>query len=327
MTIRWGIIGCGDVTEVKSGPGFQKAEHSELVAVMRRQGRLAEDYARRHQVPKWTDDADDLIRDPMVDAVYIATPPAFHKPYTLRCAKAGKPVYVEKPMATNHAECLEMIKACREARVPLFVAYYRRALPRFLKVKDLIESGAIGQMRAVHVHYLRKPLQRDPQTGQWPWRVVPQISGGGLLLDVGSHTLDILDFLLGPIQAVQGHAANQAGLYPAEDMVTGSFVFASGVQGTGTWCFCAYDTCDRNEIIGSRGKLTFSTFGSEPVVLTTEDGEEAFPFENPRHIQQPLIQTIVDELSGTGTCPSHGESAARTSWVMDQLIRGNAAPG
>src|SRR5213592_2609043 len=96
--VRWGIIGCGDVTEVKSGPGFQKAERSSLVAVMRRNGALAADYSRRHGVPKWYDDADALIADPEVDVVYVATPPSSHMDYALRVARAGKPVYVEKPM-------------------------------------------------------------------------------------------------------------------------------------------------------------------------------------------------------------------------------------
>jgi predicted dehydrogenase len=321
MTIRWGIIGCGDVTEAKSGPGFQKAAQSELVAVMRRQGHLARDYARRHQVPRWYDDAGALINDPEVDAVYIATPPAFHKSYTIQCAQAGKPVYVEKPMAMNYSECLEMIQACEQAKVPLFVAYYRRALPRFLKIKELIEAGAIGQVRSVTVNYFRKPLKLDPEAKGLPWRVVPELSGGGLLLDVGSHMLDILDFLLGPVREVKGFAANQAHQYSVEDIVTGGFVFESGAHGMGTWCFSAYDNCDLNEIIGNKGKLSFSTFGSDPVVLTTERGPVEFPCENPLHIQQPLIQTIVNELNGNGICPSHGDSAARTSKVMDQLIQ------
>ena len=108
-TIRWGIIGCGNVTEVKSGPGFQKAKNSALVAVMRRNGALAEDYARRHNVPRWTDDAQALIDDPEVDAVYVATPPAFHIEYTIQAARAGKPVYVEKPLANRGTDHHDLI--------------------------------------------------------------------------------------------------------------------------------------------------------------------------------------------------------------------------
>ncbi|WP_248930430.1 Gfo/Idh/MocA family protein [Paenibacillus hamazuiensis] len=314
-TIRWGIIGCGNVTEVKSGPGFQKAAGSELVAVMRRDASLAEDYAKRHGVPKWYGDAERLIEDPEVDAVYIATPPAFHKEYALRTAKAGKPVYVEKPMAMNHAECEEMIAACREAGVPLFVAYYRRALPRFAKVKELLEREAIGQVRFVtSTHFGRLK-------GNSSWRVDPAISGGGLFVDVGSHTLDLLDYLLGPIAEVQGFAGNQADYYAAEDIVTASYRFASGVYGSGTWCFSTYQDTDVNEIVGSRGKIAFSTFQEKPIVVSTAEGTEEFMIEHPAHIQQPLIQTIVDELLGQGVCPSTGISGARTSKVMDAVLR------
>jgi len=319
-TIRWGIIGCGDVTEVKSGPGFQKAINSALVAVMRRNGALAADYARRHGVPKWYDDGQALIDDPDVDAVYIATPPNAHMAYTLAAAKAGKPVYVEKPMAMNFDECWAMIEACHVAGVPLWVAYYRRALPRFLKVKELIDSGAIGTPRTVTVTFYRKWRPAEP--GNLPWRVLPEIAGGGLFVDLAAHTLDYLDYFLGPIQSVQGYASNQAGYYPAEDVVTGSFVFASGVQGVGIWSFSSFTNVDQTEIVGDAGKLTFTSFTTDPIQLTTGRGVTEFDLDHPAHIQQPLIQSIVNELNGVGACPSTGVSGARTTWVMDQLLAG-----
>jgi predicted dehydrogenase len=320
-TIRWGIIGCGDVTEVKSGPGFQKAENSRLVAVMRRNGALAKDYAERHSVPKWYDNADTLIGDPDVNAIYIATPPDSHKAYTLAAAAAGKPVYVEKPMALNYAECEEMVTVCREAGVPLFVAYYRRQLPRFLKVKSLLDGGAIGQVRLVMIK-LYQPPPKKLDADNLPWRLLPEIAGAGLFYDLASHTLDLLDYLLGPIRLAHGFAHNQARLYPAEDIVCGSFVFESGVQGVGSWCFSAFESCDVVDLIGDKGKLTFSTFSEAPVVLATPDGETEFSIDHPPHVQQPLIQSIVDELNGQGTCPSSGESGARANWVMGQMLAG-----
>jgi len=321
-TIRWGVIGCGAVTEIKSGPGFQNAEHSSLVAVMRRSGELARDYAKRHGVPRWYDNAAALIHDREVDAVYIATPPAFHKEYTVLGAEVGKPVYVEKPMALNFAECQTMIAACAAAGAPLFVAYYRRALSRFRKVKELIDTLAIGEARFVTVTLYQPlaPADLDPQT--LPWRVIPEIAGGGRFVDLASHMLDVLDYVLGPIRSVQGFASNQAHLYPAEDIVTGTFVFESGVHGVGTWCFTGFERCDRTEIVGTAGKIAYTTFAAQPVVLTTPKGVTKFSYDDPPHIQQPLIQNIVDELNGIGTCPSTGESAARTSWVMDQMLKG-----
>ena len=320
-TIGWGIIGCGDVTEVKSGPGFQKADHSRLVAVMRRDGHLAKDYAERHDVPRWYTDASSLIHDPEVDVVYIATPPSSHKQYAIMTAEAGKPVYVEKPMALNFRECQEMIETSRSASVPLLVAYYRRALPRFIKIKELIESGAVGEVRFVSVTLYQPTAPEDLSPVKLPWRVVPEIAGGGRFVDLASHTLDFLDYALGPIVEARGLTSTQAGEYKVEDIVTGTFKFQSGVHGTGAWCFSAYDKCDLNEIVGSTGRISFSTFGAEPVKVTTGSDIMEYPFDNPPHIAQPLIQTVVNELIGAGRCPSTGESAARTSWVMDQLIR------
>jgi len=320
--VRWGIIGCGDVTEVKSGPALQQAAGSELVAVMRRTGALAEDYARRHGVPKWTDNADALIHDPDVNAIYIATPPDTHCAYTLRAADAGKPVYVEKPMARTYAECQTMIEACHAAGVPLFVAYYRRALPRFVKIKELIDAGAIGEVRAVHMQ-LFDDARPDPSA--LPWRFRPEVAGGGLFVDLGAHMIDFLLYALGPIVAAHGDAGNQTGRYPAEDIVSGSFTFASGAQGTGLWWFSSPQRADFTEIYGAEGTLRYACFDNAPVILQRGDREEQFVIDHPPHVQQPLIQTVVDTLLGGGPCPSTGESAAETNRIMDRLLAGYRA--
>lgn len=318
--VRWGIIGCGDVTEVKSGPALQKVAGSELVAVMRRNGSLAEDYARRHGVAKWYDDANALIHDPDVNAIYVATPPGFHHEYTLMAAKAGKPVYVEKPMARNHGECLEMIAACEDAGVPLFVAYYRRGLPKFVQIKELLDSGALGEIRFVQTTFLQ--MLREEQSQDLPWRLQPELSGGGLFVDLASHTLDILDYLLGPIGEVKGFARNQSGQLQVEDMVTTAYAFESGVMGTGIWSFNSFKRSDVNEIVGSLGKVTFSTFGGD-LRLETADGQvQEYTIPNPAHVQQPLIGMVVDELRGVGKSPSTGRTAARTNRVMDEMLRG-----
>ena len=318
--IRWGIIGCGDVTEVKSGPAFNEVEGSELVAVMRRDKEKAKDYARRHDVPKWYDDAQKLIFDPDVNAIYVATPTGSHAEYTLKAATAGKPVYVEKPMARNFAECERMIEACEKADVPLFVAYYRRCLPAFLKIKELIETGTIGEIRCVTIALCNPPAALDPDN--LPWRVVPEISGGGYFLDLAAHQFDFLDYVLGPVKSARGLMANQAGLYGAEDIVCANFVFESGVLGSGMWCFtvAGYNRTDLTEIIGSKGKIAYDTFAMGPVRLETKAGIEEFQIYPPKHIQQPLIQTIVKELQGSGKCPSTGITAARTSRTMDEIV-------
>lgn len=324
-TIRWGIIGCGDVTEVKSGPAFAKVPGSALVAVMRRDGALAADYARRHGVPRWHDDAEAILRAPDIDAVYVATPPGTHREYVERCAAAGKPVLVEKPMARDHAECEAMVAACRAAGVPLWVAYYRRALPRFLAVRDLIRDGAIGEVRmTISRHFARAPQALTP--GQ-AWRVDPAVSGGGFFVDVATHTLDFLDFLLGPIADVRACAANLGGGYAPEDTIAASWRFAGGVHGSGAWCFAADRDDEGNEIVGSRGSVWFSTTRPAPIRLVRGGVAEAIDAGDPPHVHQPLVQAIVDELRGGPKSPSSGESAARTTAVTDAILREYRATG
>jgi predicted dehydrogenase len=285
---------------------------------MRRNGDLAADYARRHHVPRWYDDADELINDQEVDAVYVATPPDSHKEYVVRVARAGKPVYVEKPMARTALECEEMISACDEAGVGLFVAYYRRAMPRFATVKELLDSGRIGQLRSVSIRNER-PGHVD-EAGHGGWRVDPEISGGGHFVDLGSHTLDLLDWLLGPVTQATGIATNRGGRYPAEDLVTGVFSFSCGVEGVGVWNYDSFRHKDQVEIIGTAGALRFSCFAHEPLRLLTAGGVEEITATYPETVQLPLIQTVVDALTGHGESPSNGRSAIRTARVMDRLL-------
>lgn len=324
--VRWGIIGCGDVCEIKSGPALQQTTNSKLVAVMRRNGEKAKDYAERHNVPKWYDNADDLINDPNVNVIYIATPPNSHEEYTLKAAAAGKPVYVEKPMARSHKECLSMVEACKNADVPLFIAFYRRALPSILKVKEIIDNGIIGDIRFVNIK-LQKPLSPDivgASDDPDNWRIFPDIAGGGYFYDLASHQLDAMDFLLGPIVEANGFATNQAGIYPAEDITVGSFRFENGVLGHGVWAFNTGDVSDEEitTIVGSKGQVSFPFFSDHSVTLEI-DGKpkEVFQFDISKHIQQSLIQTMVDELIGKGKCPSTGVSGARTNWVLEQICK------
>jgi len=324
MQINWGIIGVGDVCEVKSGPAFNKINDSRLVAVMRRSASLAKNYAERHGVPKWYDDADALINDPEVNAIYIATPPNVHLYYTQKAAAAGKPVYVEKPMARTYVECEAMIAACQQANVPLFVAYYRRALENFKAIKNWIEDSTIGDIRFVDIQ-VHKPIRPDivgASQNLANWRTDPEVAGGGYFYDLACHQLDIMDFLFGPVTRASGYSLNQAGVYPADDIVIGQFQFASGLPGQGSWCFSTSQNAQKEitTIYGSRGSMSFPFFGDHSVTLHL-DGQEPVKhfFDIPQNIQHPLIQTIVDELNGRGKCPSNGESGAKTNQVMEWM--------
>ena len=320
--INWGIIGCGNVTEVKSGPAFSKVKGSRLLAVMRRNAALAEDYAKRHNVPRFYTDARDLINDPEINAVYIATPPGSHAEYAIMTIQAGKPVYVEKPMARNYAECRKIIAASEKYKIPVFVAYYRRGLPGFRKVKELVESGAVGKVRFVMIQCFKSPA-KDELEGKPSWRVEPEISGGGHFFDLASHQLDYLDFLLGPVQKVRSVVLNQGGLYEAEDFVSAVFEFPDNIAGSGTWCFSASpeNNSDIIEIKGDAGMLRFSAFSFEPIVLLNKEGRTEMINERPEHVQYYLIEQIVRELNGDGKAASTGITAARTSWVMDEVVK------
>jgi predicted dehydrogenase len=319
--IRWGIIGCGNVTEIKSGPAFNKVKNSSLIAVMRRDARLAKDYACRHNVPKFYISASDLIKDKEVDAVYIATPPQSHAEYAIEVIKAHKPVYIEKPMAMNYSECKRINRMADKYQIPVFVAYYRRALPGFLLVKDLIDRDSIGKVRLVQIQLFKSPTE-DEKSGKPSWRVDPGVSGGGHFFDLASHQLDYLDFLFGPIQKVKSVVVNHAGLYKAEDFVSAEFVFYNNIVATGTWSFSVSNqsTRDTIEIVGEEGSVKFSTFSFEPIVLENASGSHVYLNERPEHVQFNLIEKIVLSLNGECSPPSTGITGARTSRIMDKVV-------
>ncbi len=320
--VKWGFIGCGDVTVHKSGPAFSKVEGSEVVAVMSRSGDKAEKYARERGIARWYDDAQALIDDPEVNAVYIATPPSSHATYAVMALKSGKPVYVEKPLAVTYEECSRINRIATETGIPCFVAYYRRYMPYFLKVKELLEQKAVGEVINVQVRYAATPRPEDYNRENLPWRVQKDVAGGGYFYDMAPHQLDLLQEFFGCILEVSGHHSNRGGLYEVEDTVSASFKFESGLVGSGSWCFVAHESAkeDRIEIIGNKGMICFSTFSFEPIALHTERGREEFPIPAPYHVQQPLIQAVVDHLLGKSVCTCDCMSATTTNWVMDQIL-------
>ncbi len=317
--VVWGIIGCGKVTEVKSGPAFNKVPNSKLAAVMRRDEAAARDYAKRHKVGTWTTSAEELLANDEINAVYIATPPDTHALYAEAAARAGKVVYVEKPMARSYEESLHMIDVCRRYKVPLFVAYYRRALPRFETIRENIGGGWIGTVRFVNTVFQRQLSDRDSLPENW--RVKPEIAGCGYFCDLTSHHLDLLQHLLGQVRKARGLADRQAGAYDAEDAVSYHLLMENKVQVTGVWNFASYTNRDETVIVGDRGEVRFSTFADNPVIVDTIDGHEELNIPHPKHIQQPLIEKIVNSvLSGQKLCPSTGTTAAETSRLMDAIL-------
>ncbi len=320
--INWGIIGCGNVCEVKSGPAFQMVDNSALVAVMRRDKEKVIDFANRHGVGKWYTNADELINDKEVDAIYVATPPNTHAEYAIKAMLAGKPVYVEKPMAINYSECQRMIEVSKETRVPLFIAYYRRFFTYFLKIKEIIDSQKLGSILAINLTTILPPRAEDYNRDNPPWHLLPEIAGAGYFFDLSCHQLDILDFLFGAVEDVNGWYTNRAKIYNIEDTLTSNLKFKSGILASCCWSYVGNkdNEIDRIEIFGSKGKMVFSISANSPIKINIGNQTERYSFEKPKHVELPMIEQVVQSLLGKSEYTSNMESAAKTSWVMDKVM-------
>jgi predicted dehydrogenase len=321
--IRWGFVGCGEVTERKSGPAFSLVEGSTIAAVMSRDYEKAKSYAKRHNISKFYNDPVALINDTEVNAIYIATPPSSHSTFALMAMRAGKPVYIEKPMASSYEECLRINRISEQTGVPCFVAYYRRYLPYFQKVKELIESKKIGKIMSVQIRFAVPPRELDYNRNNLPWRLQPDIAGGGgYFYDLASHQLDLIQYIFGVITEAEGYCNNRAGLYKVEDTFNACFKFDSGISGSASWCFAAHKSArtDRIEIVGDKGMVCFSVFDYTPIALHTEEGRMEIPVANPQYVQQPLISKVVNHLRGFEICDSDCYSATCTNWVMDKIL-------
>ena len=321
--INWGFIGCGEVTEKKSGPAFNEVEGSQVVAVMSRSEQKARSYAERHHIRKWSTDAQELIDAPDVNAIYIATPPSSHATFAIMAMHAGKPVYVEKPLAASYNDCIRINRISEQTGVPCFVAYYRRYLPYFQKVKEIINSGTIGEIVNVQVRFSVPPRDLDYKSGkEMPWRVQPDIAGGGYFYDLAPHQIDLLQDLFGVITRAHGYPANRAHLYKAEDTVSACFFFESGVTGSGSWCFVGHESAKEDciEIIGDKGSLSFSVFTYQPIVLITSEGRTCITVSNPPYVQLPIIKNVIEHLQGISTCTCTSVSATPVNWVLDRVL-------
>ncbi|MGW9684246.1 Gfo/Idh/MocA family protein [Flagellimonas sp. 2504JD1-5] len=317
--IRWGVIGCGSVTEKKSVPAYQMTAGFEVHMVMRRDGEKAKDYALRHKIPNWTTNAEDIIENPEIDAVYIATPPDSHKFYALLVAAAGKPCCIEKPMTPNFQDSLKVYETFKAKDLPLFISYYRRSLPRFDKIKEWLDQGEIGTARHIHWQKTKPPSDLD-LSNTYNWRTDKKIAPGGYFDDLASHGLDLFTYLLGDIKLASGIAINQQNLYSAYDAVTASWIHENGVTGEGNWNFGTYHRMDKVQILGSEGKITFSVLDEAPVELENEKGHQILDIPHPEHIQQFHVENLRKHLFEGKPHPSQAISGLHTSWVMDRIL-------
>ncbi len=320
--INWGIIGCGNVTEVKSGPAFNKIPGSRLVAVMRRDASKAADYAKRHGVPRWYSDADLLMNDEEVNAIYIATPPASHLHYAIAALRKGLNVYVEKPVTLTALEAKQLADVVKSTGAKLTVAHYRRGLPLFLKIKELINNNLVGDIRTVQIRLWKSEkhfLVSDTETN---WRVNPDLSGGGYFHDLAPHQLDLMLFYFGAPAKYSGYSINQSRNNQADDHVCGQLIFENGIVVNGSWCFNVsenqeVDTC---EIVGTKGKITFPFFGNE-LAWDIGKGEYVQTFDRPPHVEQAMITQVVSYFNGLQHNPCTIEEAVTVMEIMDEFVK------
>lgn len=313
--LTWGIIGCGDVVKRKSGPALLQAKRSKIKAVMRRDVAKAERYAAEYDIPVATDNASKIIQNPQIDVIYVATPPSSHKNYTIATAKAGKDVVVEKPVGLNAEEAREMVEVCKEEGVELFIAYYRRFYPQVKKVKELINSGEIGKPVQSHVEISFAPPE---ETG---WREKLEISGGGWFVDIASHRLDILTFLLGPVEETRGVVTSFDSGNKLEDTVTLSLKFDSGAQ-AGVQCdFYTGRTADKLYVHGTRGTVFTNDLSKPRVNLRNQGGEKTFKFEELPATHSGLFDHVEKVLLDRKRNKSSGADALLTEKVLDESVR------
>lgn len=316
--VRWGILGCGDVCEVKSGPAFNKVPNSVLRAVMRRDRDKVIDFAKRHHVPKYYTDARDLIHDPDINAIYIATPPVNHEAYAIACMEAGKPVYIEKPVTLNSDACERILQASRASGVKASVAHYRRGLSLFQKIKSIVKSGAIGKPRVISCNTFQAATEKMKASGYW--RTTPQVSGGGLFFDLAPHQLDIFYWLFGTPSVLHGYSLNQKRDYAAPDLTNVEAVFDTGIYLHALWSFSLDASSDRDacEIFGDKGCVRFSFFRTAELEVITARGSEKMTLPFPENIQQPMIDAVVKFFRGEGENPCSLEDALVTMRIMDR---------
>ena len=251
---------------------------------------------------KWFTDAQELIDDHEVNAIYVATPPASHATYAIMAMQAGKPVYIEKPLAANYDDCVRINRISEQTGVPCFVAYYRRYLPYFQRVKQIISDGTIGKLLNVQLSFVCPPRALDYQTQEnLPWRLQSKISGGGYFYDLAPHQLDLLQDMFGVIVRAHGYS----------------------LSGSASWCFVGHESAreDRIEVIGDKGMVSFAVYDYSPIELHLSQGKQTISVPNPPYVQLPIIKSVIEDLQGIGICSSTCISATPTNWVMDRILR------
>ena len=322
MAIRWGIIGCGDVARKRVAGAIQKDNRCQLTAVCRRDPAKLHQFCEEFRVGRGLTSASELIASPDIDAVYIATPVNLHCPQTIAAAATGKHVLVEKPMAMSVAECDEMIAACASAGVRLGVAYYRPFYPVIRRMKQLVDDGAIGKVLSVSA-VTSTPFAIGPKEDGY-WRVIPEQGGGGALMDIGSHRLDLFLNLFGPVAEVKGFCSTINGDYQADDAASLILKFESGVHGSLNCFFGANTDTDEFAILGTEGRLVSRPLNRGELLI--ERGVDRMIEHRPpnANFNVPLIADFVSAILEERAPAVPGEQGREVNRLMELAYASSA---
>ena len=316
-SVRWGLIGAGDIVRKRVAEALNGSHESELVAVSRARADLVESFARSVGARRWHSDWRDLIADEDVDAVYVATPVNVHAEQTIAAAEAGKHVLCEKPMAMNAAECDRMIAACRAHDVRLGIAYYRRFYPAVTRIAQIIASGSIGAPVFAQM-IASEPF--DPRPGQPRyWLVERAQSGGGPMADFGCHRLEVLLHLLGPVARTTSIVANAALDREVEDTAAALLHFASGASAMVAVTNAAAERLDTLDILGTRGSIHVPSLNAGAITVRIDNETRVESHPPASNVHRPLIEDFVDAVK-SGRNPVVDGSVGRAVAAIQDAV-------
>ncbi len=264
-TINYGIIGFGRYAENRLAPAFSFTKRSQLVAISKRNIEDAASKAQQYNIPLYFDDPDIMVKNPEVDAIIITSPPAFHRDHTIIAAEAQKHVLVEKPMSINTKQAEEMVQVCNEARVKLMVAYVMRFIDVIREAKKIIQNNCIGQ-----IFYAGGYFGLDATLTHRDWLNNPQISGGGSVADLGSHIIDLQQYILNKrVIDVKSFIKPRYNTENIEQNAVASLDFEDGILGTIYVSFTVHRQSGLT-FHGSKGKLCLQNFNQPDKEVTVE---------------------------------------------------------
>ncbi len=317
MKVNWALIGCGDIARRKVVPAIQNGQDSSLISACRADSDKAESFAREFNIPKWSAHWEDSVKDADINNVYVATPVHLHAEQTIAAAEAGKNVLCEKPMALNSADCIKMIDACKANSVKLGIAYYRHFYPAVNRIKELISSGEIGEVVTVQAENFEN-FNLPPGAPRY-WFLRKELSGGGPMMDMGCHRIEVFTNIFGPIASTEAYHNNAAFLREVEDITTAHFTFESGAAAVLISAHAIREPRDTLRIFGSKGSINVPNLNAGTLDIYNGESSRVEKYPNPDNTHQPLIDDFLQALEQDRDPAVDGETGKSINMILDEI--------